>query len=157
MTQWYKEDKGLFEAEIKAMHLFFPNASYGFLPNGDMYWKVDIQPNGKNWTLLAVYDSDHPQQKTKYSIKVYPVTPNYNELKREVEALNPKSNFIPHILMDKNNQAYFSLALPEDVYNNSNRTISASTLIQRAKRWVILYEYAVQDKMKWNDFCYGRF
>lgn len=138
------------------MQLFFPNASYGFLPNDDMYWKVDIQPNGKNWTLLAVYDSAHPQQEIKYSIKVYPVIPDFKELEREVEALNPKSNYIPHILMDENNQVYFSLALPEDIYNNSNRMITASTLIQRAIRWVVLYEFAIKDKTKWDDFCCGR-
>ena len=63
--EWYRTNPQLQKLEIKAMADIHPDAKMGYLPNGKMYWQVRIHPvvcgQRKDWTLLAVYDSDHPQ------------------------------------------------------------------------------------------------
>lgn len=76
-VQWYQTNPMLQKAEIKAMADIHPDAKMGYLPNGRMYWTVRIHPvvcgKRKDWTLLAVYDPDHPQQRWGGSVKFYPV------------------------------------------------------------------------------------
>ena len=83
-NQWYSRDQRIYALEIEAMASLYPNARMGFLKNGSMYWIVRICPNidkeRKNWTLLAIYDKDHPSMKRGGSVSIYPVLPNYEEM-----------------------------------------------------------------------------
>ena len=87
--QWYQTNPQLQRLEIKAMADIHPDAKMDYLPNGKMCWTVRLRPvvcgKRKDWTLLAVYDSDHPQQRWGGSVKFYPVQPNYEEMVQMVQ------------------------------------------------------------------------
>lgn len=68
------------------------------------------------------------------SIKVYPVKPNYEEMKKMVDNSNVMPKIIPHLLLDNNcSQIYLSIS-PFDF------DMSATTALAKAMRWVTVFE-----------------
>lgn len=79
MVQWYEHNKQLFDEEVRFMTTAMPTAQYDFLQNGNMYWIIETHPIicgiKKDWTLLVVQASDHPQQNRGETIRLYPIKP----------------------------------------------------------------------------------
>ena len=147
------------KAEIKAMADIHPDAKMGYLPNGRMYWTVRIHPvvcgKRKDWTLLAVYDPDHPQQRWGGSVKFYPVKPNYNEMMQLVNrsSVTPKS--IPHLLRDEDDQIYMCTQDRNNIsagQHKGEKVTTAAACLRFAMRWITVFELGLIDQKTWTMF-----
>lgn len=167
MKQWYENNRVLLDAEIELMACIMPDAKYGFLSDGRLYWNITIRPvicgKRKNWTFLAVYDSDHPRHSFGGSVKFYPVKPNYIEMVHLVNSSNVVPKTIPHLLRDDLNQiyictnAYSSLVIPTSKSRTRNfqqlcEKVSAATSLRYAMRWVTVFELGLIDQKTWSLF-----
>ena len=158
--QWYQTNPSLQRMEIAAMHDIQPGARYGFLPNGKMYWQIQIHPvNVKgerhDWTLLAVYDEDHPQQRWGGSVKFYPVCPNYQEMMQMVNRSYVTPKTIPHLLRDDDGQMYMCSQDRNRVeagHNTGDRVYTAATGLRLAMRWINVFELGILDQQTWTLF-----
>ena len=160
-TEWYQTNPQLQKLEIKAMADIHPDAKMDYLPNGKMYWTIRIHPvvcgKRKDWTLLAVYDSDHPQQRWGGSVKFYPVKPNYDEMMQMVNRSNVTPKAIPHLLRDEDNQIYMSMSTPyrNNIYaghNKGEKVATAAAYIRFAIRWITVFEFGLIDQKAWSLF-----
>lgn len=161
MGEWYKQNPALQRAEIQAMLDIKPDAKYGFLSNGKMYWTIRLRPiicgKRKDWTLLMVYDEDHPRNRLNGSVKVYPVKPNWSEMQvlLDKSTVSPKS--IPHMLQDANGQLYMctqpGLCF---CFSKSDKVTSAAVHLRFAMRWITVFELGLIDQTTWSKFqAYG--
>lgn len=157
--QWYQANPQLQKAEIKAMADIHPDAKMGYMPNGKMYWTVRLHPvvcgKRKDWTLLAVYDSDHPQKRWGGSVKFYPVKPNYSEMMQMVNNsfVTPKS--IPHLLTDEDNQIYMCTQDKENIKDGHHKgelVTTAAACLRFAMRWITVFELGLIDQKTWSLF-----
>jgi len=85
LSQWYLQNPELQSLEIQEMFNIKPDAKYGYLPSGKMYWNIRLRPvicgNRKDWTFFIIYHKNHPQR-NKYgsTISIYPAKPNADEI-----------------------------------------------------------------------------
>jgi hypothetical protein len=158
-TQWYESNPSLLEGEVIAMHDIKPEAANGFLPNGKMYWAVRLYPvicgSRKDWTLLLVYDEDHPQMRWGGSVKVYPVKPSVAEMEAMVarSKVTPKS--IPHLLADDEGQLYMCTQDRNNIHAGSSRgqkITTAAGCLRFAMRWINVFELGLIDQITWTKF-----
>ena len=158
-TEWYQTNPQLQKLEIKAMADIHPDAKMGYLPNGKMYWTIRIHPvvcgKRKDWTLLAVYDSDHPQQRWGGSVKFYPVKPNYDEMMKMVNRSNVTPKTIPHLLRDEDNQIYMCTQDRNNIeagHNKGEKVTTAAACLRFAMRWITVFELGLIDQKTWSLF-----
>ena len=158
-TEWYQTNPQLQKLEIKAMADIRPDAKMGYLPNGKMYWTIRIHPvvcgKRKDWTLLAVYDSDHPQQRWGGSVKFYPVKPNYDEMMKMVNRSNVTPKTIPHLLRDEDNQIYMCTQDRNNIeagHNKGEKVTTAAACLRFAMRWITVFELGLIDQKTWSLF-----
>ena len=86
--QWYERDPGLLEMEKIAMSKAFPGFTLDKLDDGRLYWFGELTPGiyetkfGQrlSYAVMAVYNNNHPQQVMGSSVRVYPVSPDVDEL-----------------------------------------------------------------------------
>ena len=149
--QWYKKDPFLQKAEILAMKRQFPNAVYGYLPDGRMYWQVKVNSVSEEvWHLLAVYNSDHPNGN---SVRVYPIKPNFDEIKQMVDEANVHPKIIPHTLRDPDACVYFSLTNVSLLQRACEREIlSAVVYIKNALYWITCFQIGLSNQNVWDEF-----
>lgn len=161
MHQWYEENIILYNEEVERMADIVPDAKHGFLPDGRMYWRITLQPvvcgERKHWTVLAVYDYDHPQRRWGGSIKFYPVKPNYEEMVQMVNKSEVLPKSIPHLLKDTNNQIYIcSIQRPildlKQTYNDLCEELSVATSLRNVMRWITVFELGLIDQKTWYLF-----
>ena len=154
--QWYEINPELQESEIKSMESFPYNKKMGYLPNGQMYWTVNFCPivcgQRKDWTLLAVYDSNYSKTRTSCLVKIYPVKPSYEEMKRMVEASSITPKVVPHVLTDMYGQVFLSALYRHD----PPREITCVLCLYDAMRWVIAFELGLVDQKTWTIFQENR-
>lgn len=106
MSQWYENDPDLLRAEIEEMNRLWPDAETHYLSDGRMSWSLKVSvpivaAEPKMWTFLAVYDPDYPRRLgCVESVRIYPVKPNLEEMRRRVEQAQVGPKSIPHILRD---------------------------------------------------------
>ena len=157
--QWYQTNPQLQRLEIKAMADIHPDAKMDYLPNGKMCWTVRLRPvvcgKRKDWTLLAVYDSDHPQQRWGGSVKFYPVQPNYEEMVQMVQksCVTPKD--IPHLLRDDDNQIYMCTQDKGKIFaghRKGEKVTTAAACLRFAMRWITVFELGLIDQKTWSLF-----
>lgn len=159
-AEWYVENPDLQRAEIAAMQDIQPGAQYGYLPNGKMYWQLSIHPvnalgRRRDWTFLAVYDSDHPQQRWGGSVKFYPVKPNYEDMCKLVERSRVTPKRIPHLLRDNENQVYMCTQDRTKIqagHKKGEEVATAATGLRLAMRWVNVFELGLIDQKTWDMF-----
>ena len=158
-SEWYRTNPQLQKLEIKAMADIHPDAKMGYLPNGKMYWQVRIHPvvcgQRKDWTLLAVYDSDHPQQRWGGSVKFYPVKPNYNEMMQLVNRSSVTPKTIPHLLRDEDNQIYMCTQDRNNIFashEKGGKVTTAAACLRFAMRWITVFELGLIDQKTWSLF-----
>jgi len=161
-AEWHRSNPDLLRLEIQAMSEIHPDAKMGYLPNGKLYWQIRIHPvvcgSRKDWTLLAVYDSDHPKQRWGGSVKFYPVKPNYSEMMQMVQRSHvvPKNiTHIPHMLPDSENQLYLCSQDMNNIHDGTDDTrkiTTAAACLRFVMRWITVFELALIDEDTWSDF-----
>ena len=158
-TQWYRQNPALQQAEIKAMQEIKPDAKYDFLPNGKMYWKVRLRPvicgNRKDWTILLVYDEDHPQIRWGGSLKAYPVRPNIDEMQAMLNRSHVTPKSIPHLLTDDESQLYMCTQHTDNIHagqRKGEKVTTAAACLRYAMRWITVFELGLIDPTTWSKF-----
>ena len=154
-SQWYENDPELLEMEKIAMDRAFDGFELGKLDDGRLYWLGDVTPgvyetkfgvsNRKTYTLMAVYEQNHPQQRMGSSVHIYPVLP-------DVQDLIDFCGFRPsHLLTDSNNQYYLCTAEAGDTKAGSTITTAASVLAWAVK-WLTCYELVLTGDLTKEQF-----
>lgn len=152
--QWYEEDPELLEMEKFAVKQAFNGFELGKLDDGRLYWIGTIEPGiyetkfhqKRVYTIMAVYQNNHPNQEMGSSIHVYPVDPDIDEIKREC-------GFRPyHLLTDSAGENY--LCTNEAGNVKTGRTVTtAATVIAWAVRWFMSYELVLTGELTKEQFC----
>lgn len=154
-AQWYEEDPELLEMEKAAMAQAFDGFELGKLDDGRLFWVGDVTPgiyetkfgtnNSQTYTLMAVYQNNHPHQQMGSSVFVYPMMPN-------IEDLIKKCGFQPsHLLRDPNGKIYLCTAEADNVKAGQTITTAASVLAWAIK-WLAAYELVLTGDMSKDDF-----
>ena len=158
ITQWYEKYPDLLEMEKIAMAKAFPNFTLDKLDDGRLYWIGDLTPGiyetkfneRMTYTVMAVYNNNHPEQRMGSSVRVYPVLPDVDEL------IN-KCGFRPyHLLRDSSDNLYLCTNEANDVSTGSTVT-SAASVLGWAVKWLMSYELVLTGDLSKEDFCqHGR-
>lgn len=142
-SQWYESDPSLLEAEKAAMRKFFPNFKLDKLDDGRLYWIGDLTPGiyetkfgeSKTYTVMAVYNNNHPEQVMGSSVRIYPVLPDVDDLIREYGGSRPPH----HLLRDSSGNLYLCTNERGDVKTGSTST-SAASVLAWAVKWLSCFE-----------------
>ena len=161
--QWYQTNPALYQAEIAAWRKEMKNPTLQpkFMPDGRMYWTVKCRPNigpefnTLEYTLLLIYDADHPSCRYGSSVKVYLLKPSLTELEslvKKIPGLSPK--YIPHTISDGSGERYLCTSRVSDTSDNfSTGATSAVTSYRYAYNWLTVFEGAIRDPQGlWKDF-----
>ena len=148
VQQWYERDPSLLAAEKAAMHKAFPYFQLDRLDDGRLCWigELGLGIMGDNkWTVMAVYNNNHPQQVMGSSVRVYLVEPDIEEL---IEGLGVRPY---HLLRDDNNQYYLCTAQADDIKTGEEVT-SAASVIAWAVKWLSAFELTLTGDLSWTQF-----
>ena len=154
-AQWYERDPELLEMERAAMARAFNGFELTKLDDGRLCWIGDVTPgvyetkygiqNRKTYTLMAVYQNNHPNQQMGSSVFVYPLLP-------DVQDLIDFCGFRPsHLLVDSAGQNYLCTAESTDVKVGKTVTTAASVLAWAIK-WLTAYELVLTGDLAKEDF-----
>ena len=117
------------------------NGSLDKLDDGRLYWIGELTPGiyetkfkeRLTYTVMAVYNNNHPQQVMGSSVRVYPVLP-------DVEDLINRCGFRPfHLLRDSSNNLYLCTNEANNVSTGA-RVTSAASVLGWAVKWFMSYE-----------------
>ena len=148
VQQWYERDPGQLAMEKAAMLKAFPHFQLDKLDDGRLCWIGDLGLGvmGKNkWTVMAVYNNNHPEQVMGSSVRVYLVEPDIDEL---IEGLGVRPH---HLLLDDNNQYYLCTAQAEDI-KTGNVVTTAASVMGWAVKWLLAFELTLTGDMSWEEF-----
>ena len=152
-AQWYEKDPALLEAEKLAMHRFFPDFTLDKLDDGRLYWIGELSPgiyetkfNRKmKYTVMAVYNNNHPQQIMGSSVRIYPVLP-------DVDDLIQMCGFRPyHLLRDSYDNLYLCTNEAGNV-SIGTTTTSAASVLAWAVKWLSCYELVLTGDLDKETF-----
>lgn len=153
--QWYEKQPHLLDMEKSSMAHFFPNFQLDKLNDGRLYWYGALDLGvfeskyklKKRYTVMAVYQNNHPHQEMGSSVHVYLVNP-------EVEDIINECGFRPsHLLTDSAGQIYLCTAEADDVKTGTTVTTAASVLAW-ATKWLMCYELVLTGELtpaKFNE------
>ena len=140
-SQWYENNPSLLEAEKMAMEKFFPGFKLDKLDDGRLFWIGELCPGifetkfgaKKAYTVMAVYNNNHPEQVMGSSVRIYPVLPDIDDIINEC-------GFRPyHLLQDSNENLYLCTNEASNVKTGSTTT-SAASVLAWAVKWLSCYE-----------------
>lgn len=140
-SQWYESNPSLLEGEKMAMRKFFPNFTLDKLDDGRLYWMGELNPGiyetkfgvRKTYTVMAVYNNNHPEQVMGSSVRIYPVLPDVDDIINEC-------GFRPyHLLRDSSGNLYLCTNEAGNVKTGSTTT-SAASVLAWAVKWLSCYE-----------------
>jgi hypothetical protein len=140
-AQWYESNPGLLQAEKEAMAKCFPHFTLDKLDDGRLYWIGELTPGiyetkfgeRMTYTVMAVYNNNHPEQVMGSSVRIYPVLPDVDDLIR-------KAGFRPyHLLRDSSDNLYLCTNEANNV-SVGNTTTSAASVLAWAVKWLMSYE-----------------
>ena len=152
-AQWYENDPKLLEMEIDAMGRSFRGFRLDKLNDGRLYWIGEVSPGiyetkfgvSRSYTLMAVYQNNHPHQQMGSSVFIYPVLPDVDEMIQEI-------GYTPHhLLRDSNGQKYLCTAREQDTKDGTTFTTAASVLAWAVK-WLSCYELVLTGNMTREEF-----
>ena len=152
-AQWYETNPTLLEAEKAAMRKCFPHFTLDKLDDGRLYWLGDLTPGiyetkfgvRKTYTVMAVYNNNHPEQVMGSSVRIYPVLP-------DVDDLINQAGFRPyHLLRDSSDNLYLCTAEAGDVATGTTITTAAS-VIAWAVKWLMSYELVLTGDLSKDKF-----
>lgn len=154
MHQWYESDPELLDMEKEAMSHAFNGFTLDKLNDGRLYWIGQLEPGvyeskfhrKRVYTVMAVYQNNHPHPEMGSSVHVYLVDPEIDELKAEC-------GFRPyHLLVDSEGEEY--LCTNEAGNVKTGQTIStAATTLSWAVRWLMSYELVLTGELTKEQFC----
>ncbi|MBM6942563.1 hypothetical protein [Collinsella intestinalis] len=141
---WYERNPELLQAEKSAMQQFFPHFKLQTLDDGRLYWVGTLNPRGKaggTWTLMAIYQHDHPNNDARYgsSVRIYSIKPDLDELCRAAGSL-------PHVLVDEANHYYMCTSdrqyVKEGLHGDKKEyeATSAASSLAWAAKWIFIVE-----------------
>lgn len=151
--QWYERDPDLLEMEKIAMHKAFPHFTLDKLEDGRLYWIGNLKPGiygtkfGEelSYTVMAVYNNNHPQQVMGSSVRVYPVLPDVDELIQ-------RCGFRPyHLLRDSTDNLYLCTNEAGNVATG-NTVTSAASVLGWAVKWLMAYELVLTGDLSVDEF-----
>jgi len=148
VQQWYEREPSLLAAEKAAMNFAFPYFQLDNLDDGRLCWigELEIGIMGDNkWTVMAVYNNNHPEKRMGSSVRVYLVEPDIDDL---IEGLGVRPH---HLLMDENNQYYLCTAQAEDIKTGKEVT-SAASVMAWAVKWLAAFELTLTGELSWEEF-----
>ena len=152
-SQWYEKDPALLEAEKAAMHKCFPGFTLDKLEDGRLYWIGELTPGiyetkfheRMTYTVMAVYNNNHPQQVMGSSVRIYPVLP-------DVDDLINMCGFRPyHLLRDSKDNLYLCTNEAGNVSTGTTITTAASVLAWAVK-WLMSYELVLTGDLSQDKF-----
>lgn len=152
-SQWYETNKSLLEGEKMAMGRFFPNFKLDKLEDGRLYWVGELNPGiyetkfgvKKTYTVMAVYNNNHPQQVMGSSVRIYPILPDVDDLIKEC-------GFRPfHLLRDSSENLYLCTSRAGD-NKNGETTTSAASVLAWAVKWLSCYELVLTGDLDKDTF-----
>ncbi len=152
-AQWYESNPTLLEAEKAAMAKCFPNFELGKLDDGRLYWMGELAPGvyetkfgrKKSYTVMAVYQNNHPVQQMGSSVFVYPVLPDADEL------IHDGPFCTAHMLYDSVREKYICTANADDIRVGNTKTTAASVL-GWAVKWLLAYELVLTGDATETEF-----
>ncbi len=121
MKQWYEINPELLEIEKIAMSKAFPHFKLEKLDDGHLCWVGDITlhfylsdiEDKKEFTVMVIYQNNHPQHCMGSTVRVYPLLPDYDDLCNKwgfhMIPLRPESNpyaFCSQILRDSDDNLF---------------------------------------------------
>lgn len=133
---WYERNPQLMAAEQAAMAKFFPQFHLDVLDDRRLFWEGVVAPqicwNG-NWTLMLVYDHDHPNNSSYGgSVRVYSISPDLEQISHEIGP-------IPHTLKDSFGNLFLCTSRPSD-FRVDVVTTSAASALGWAIKWIHYFE-----------------
>ena len=148
---WYHNDPDLYQAEVAAMHKFFPSFKIYQLEDGSgrLYWRGKVRPNGKDgmiWDLMLIYRNDHPRSEGYGgSIQILPVKPRLKDIAMRLPIDSEKGLGLglPHIYRSnfgRNEEYFICTADPKYFKAGQTRSTSATSALSWACKWIILCE-----------------
>ncbi len=152
-AQWYETNPMLLEAEKAAMAKCFPHFTLDKLDDGRLYWMGELTPGiyetkfgqRMTYTVMAVYNNNHPEQVMGSSVRIYPVLP-------DVDDLIHKAGFRPyHLLSDSSNNLYLCTNEADNVETGNTVTTAASVLAWAVK-WLMSYELVLTGDLPKEKF-----
>ncbi len=152
-AQWYEKDPELLEMEKAAMHRCFEGFKLEKLDDGRLYWIGELTPGiyetkfGERltYTVMAVYNNNHPEQIMGSSVRIYPILP-------DVDDLIDRAGFRPyHLLRDSNNNSYLCTNEAGNVSTGSTITTAASVMAWAVK-WLSCYELVLTGDLSKEQF-----
>ena len=155
LCQWYLKNPEMQKCEIQEMLDIKPDAKYGYLGNGKMYWKIRLFPiicgNRKDWTIFIVYHDSHPlRDKYGCTINVYPVKPNAEEILKMINEAGISSTTIPNTIKDCDGLIQLSVETIE--WTDQSKVITAAKYLINAMRWISFFELGLIDNTTWAIF-----
>ena len=152
-NQWYERDPELLEMEKIAMARAFPHFKLDKLDDGRLYWIGELTPGiyetkfneRLTYTVMAVYNNNHPQQVMGSSVRVYPVLP-------DVDDLINRCGFRPfHLLRDSSENLYLCTNEADNVITGATVT-SAASVLAWAVKWLMSYELVLTGDLSKETF-----
>jgi hypothetical protein len=152
-SQWYESDPQLLGAEKAAMHQCFPHFTLNRLDDGRLYWMGELTPaiyetkfrQRKTYTVMAVYNNNHPEQVMGSSVRIYPVLPDVDDLIRDC-------GFRPyHLLRDSTDNLYLCTNEADNV-STGNTVTTAAAVLAWAVKWLSCYELVLTGDLTKEKF-----
>ena len=147
--QWYKTNRELFSSEISQVLSVYKCTKFAYLDNGNMTWNitVGIKPNDEKriWKFKVVYDKNYDGN-NENSVKVYSISPTYEEIKQRLFNKYGEFDNIPYTRTDSNGNKYISY------YKNYKTPLNAVEKLKAAFKWGLFVEKSLMDLENWQTF-----
>ena len=161
---WNDTNPSLFQLELRAMSMFFPDAKLCQRESLGVFWILDLETSEnqkcKKWKFLLVYDKNHPDNQSLgiASVRAYPVKPNYEEIKMMMEnwSDDERKRALSRIRFrkDVNGLVYLYTGIVQNKIVNDRKTIlSAAGIALRVQNWLDLFEKSMFSKKYREIFC----
>ena len=141
---WYEQEAALLEAEKQLMNNHFPSFNLDRLDDGRICWIRTVAPIKDDWTLLVVYDNDHPNTKWGPSVKSYIVDPDLESISADL------GRGLPHTIRDGYGNLHISFCI--NGITNKNKIVTATAAVMGTVKWIVAFELWLKDKV--SDDCF---
>ncbi len=148
IAHWYEKDPQLFTAEKTAMEQHFPQFRLERLDDGRLAWVGELNIgiwNNITWTVMAVYDNNHPQAVMGSSVRVYLVQPDIYDI---IDHIGWRPT---HLLADSEGDIYLCTAEASNIKTGKIST-SAVSVILWAVKWLMAFELVMTGDLTKEQF-----
>ena len=147
--EWYLSNPELLEKEKLEMKKYFPNFTLDKLEDGRLYWMGELNPGiyetkfgvKKTYTVMAVYNNNHPEQVMGTSVIVYPILPDIGDIINEC-------GFIPRGLLRDSSDNLYPCLSSADLGTKSDLI----SILARAVKWFCGLELVLTGDIDAEEF-----